>query len=207
MPSQMKPLSLMWQVRGGKANYPQEKEQFLQYQEVKEVSEGVYVYTCASWKNALQGNDACMLSHIPVLPPFMQILVWNIFSDWVWTQSATTLVDRMQSLHYTVTVLCQHQLTRWNLHALTCAVLDRKQTEIGFLFNSDFDTAHLHVQNTPFWGKKIWGRPTKHSLQHRPRVENSPQCLDQQRLEPAGAPRWTEATQREASSASLDKQS
>lgn len=35
MPSQIKSFILMWQVGGGKANYPQEKEQFLQYQEVK----------------------------------------------------------------------------------------------------------------------------------------------------------------------------
>lgn len=40
-----------------------------------------------------------------------------------------------------------------------------------------------------------------------PRVENSPQCLDQKRLEPAGAQRWTEAAQWEASSTSLDKHS
>ena len=64
-----------------------------------------------------------------------------------------------------------------------------------------------NTYQTQSFEEKIWGRPTKHSLRHRPGVENSPQCLNQQRLEPAGARRWTEAAQWEASSASLDKHS
>lgn len=65
--------------------------------------------------------------------------------------------------------------------------------------NSDFHFdghSHLgpptHTKHT-LLRKKI--RQTEHSLQHGPGVENSPQCLDQQRLEPAGARRWTEAAQ------------